>query len=657
MPVVRHGKMDLRWCHECRVPLIEGVNCPACGGKTHPVKYTPPGDIRPAFPHDMDQITSIADSQWGDGSGSGLSFENEPVLLNPCPSPDRLEEIICCGQVIGALAFSPERLSTSLILRKEGGELLRASGFRPGKGYVVADRSAIPFLLDGMNLLSPGIADCSDDITPGDEVLVVDSEMRIIGSGSARKVSNEMAGTRGMGVKMRWALPPLENEAVREASRKRGFSEIWDEVIRVNREPLGRKIKNSTRFIKKVVAKEEMEAAVSYSGGKDSLATLLLTQEAGFELPIMFINTGIEFPETVEHVHELADEMDLELIEGKPRSSFYDNIEKFGPPGRDYRWCCKSCKLGPTTELIRKRFPEGVLTFIGQRRFESDSRERKGSLWKNPWVPNQKGASPVQDWTALDVWLYIFGSKVKYNVLYEKGFQRIGCWLCPSCDLSEQELIEGTAIDPEPYEKLLETERKERGLPKEWTRFGFHRFKKLPPHMKELAEKLGITDGLKKKKRSRSGDGTVIFVDGYGSCIDGLSLEGYIDAVIEMDRLMSLLNIIGPVGKIEGTTGLEVRPDNWKMERAEIEIYDDGTLVLRGKDERGIEETKRKLISVLKRAEGCIGCMICVGRCPNSAMEVDHLNMVSIDPDRCLHCGACLGPCPAESYERDPYDI
>lgn len=56
---------------------------------------------------------------------------------------------------------------------------------------------------------------------------------------------------------------------------------------------------------------------------------------------------------------------------------------------------------------------------------------------ENPWVGNQVGASPIQEWTALHVWLYLFRTKAPYNPAYEKGYDRMGCWLCPSSSLSD----------------------------------------------------------------------------------------------------------------------------------------------------------------------------------------------------------------------------
>ena len=156
---------------------------------------------------------------------------------------------------------------------------------------------------------------------------------------------------------------------------------------------------------------------------------------------------------------------------------------------------------------------------------------------------------------------------------------------------------------------------------------------------------------------SKGRKGSFMFVDGYGSCADGLSQEGVLNPGMERKRFISLLNIIGPVTNIEGTEGVEVRPEGWSMKRAAVESYSDGTIVIRGSSEDEIKNVRRKLESVIKRTEGCIGCGICVGRCSSDALHIDESGKVMISEEKCIHCGMCLGPCPAESFVRDPYTV
>ena len=69
--IVRLGKMHLRWCGACNVPVLEAEQCGRCGCATTPVEMTPPGDARPAFEHDIDFLRSLLDAQFGMGPACG----------------------------------------------------------------------------------------------------------------------------------------------------------------------------------------------------------------------------------------------------------------------------------------------------------------------------------------------------------------------------------------------------------------------------------------------------------------------------------------------------------------------------------------------------------------------------------------------------------
>jgi len=98
-----------------------------------------------------------------------------------------------------------------------------------------------------------------------------------------------------------------------------------------------------------------------------------------------------------------------------------------------------------------------------------------------------------QNWTALHVWLYLFWKKAKYNPLYEEGFDRIGCWLCPSASMADFSRL--GEIHPElsqKLEKYLKAYASRNGLSEEWVSYGFWRWQSLPKSIRMIAEKKGI---------------------------------------------------------------------------------------------------------------------------------------------------------------------
>ena len=102
----------------------------------------------------------------------------------------------------------------------------------------------------------------------------------------------------------------------------------WEDAIRANNDILDLYESKSIEFIRDVIAKNPgLKPTVSYSGGKDSLVTLLITSKAVGRLPIIFANTGLEFSETIENVRIVQEKYGLELIERSGAEGFWEGFE------------------------------------------------------------------------------------------------------------------------------------------------------------------------------------------------------------------------------------------------------------------------------------------------------------------------------------------
>ncbi|MEM2870549.1 MAG: phosphoadenosine phosphosulfate reductase family protein [Thermoplasmata archaeon] len=693
MTQVRLGRITLHWCRRCDLPLLRREPCGICGSTPLPVALTPPGDARPAFDFDLDMVREVAAGQFGADAGRRLLPGGEAVMLNRVPDIDRTDEIVAGGRVLGNLAFLPGR-GLVLQLRMAGAERVGV----PEKGWVVADRGAVASVLQSSNLMGPGVLRASEDIRPGDEVIVLEEGGALLATGSARMSFGQMrAGEKGIAVKIRWRRG---EEGAREDDRSRDGSgteggrgdergpSVWSRAVLANRAILEGEVRKAVSFIKEGVERVGKPVAVSYSGGKDSLATLLLVLEAGIRPRLLFVDTGLELPETVENARSVAASLGLELLTESAGDAFWRGLPLFGPPARDARWCCKCCKLGPVTRLILKEFPGGVLSFIGQRRYESEARALKGPVWKNPWVPGQIGASPIQDWPALQLWLFLFsrlgapaidggggvgdsggeasmpeGSGVtapkleaeggtgntsalpdnqkaglsqakpslRWNPWYERGLERIGCFLCPASNLADLELVKRFYAGYGRWEETL------KNLPEEWKLYGLWRWRRIPRGIEEYMTKMGVHPTpipappkgaeLAVKSRSRGEDGRWEL---------RASHSPLRDVVLLRNRLLPL----GKVMEEEGSLSI----GGWAR------IQPDGAITVWAASEEELERRLERLREALLRAEGCAGCGVCTGRCRSGAAGVREGRMV-IDPERCTGCGSCLeGPCPVTAY-------
>jgi phosphoadenosine phosphosulfate reductase len=159
---------------------------------------------------------------------------------------------------------------------------------------------------------------------------------------------------------------------------------------------------------------------VSFSGGKDSIVSLHLAYIAGVRYQAFFINTGIDPPPVVTFIREHYPEVRFLY----PRYSFFEGIRRNSPPLRNRRWCCELLKKVSTANIplkhriIGNRKEESVLRF-NQERVDYQSRYRF-HLYR-----------PIHDWKEWAVWQFIERYQLPYPSLYDEGWSRIGCVVCP----------------------------------------------------------------------------------------------------------------------------------------------------------------------------------------------------------------------------------
>ena len=423
MPPSYLGKILLRWCDHCHAPVL-AEQC-ACGAKTRCVPVTPPGDARPAFPADVTLINQIYTNHFG----APLIPDGHLALLNKVPDRDRMEEIIVGGGIAGIIRYFPELRRWEPVPRPEACTL-----FTPKKRFVVIDDGAVPFIRDqGMSVLAPGLVSIHEDVRSGDEVFILTKDGTCIAVGRA-KVDAAVARELKKGQIVRTRRNIASTIVPGEAS--------WADAVQANADVLKKTEASSILFVQEVAGRnKDLVANVSYSGGKDSLATLLVVLKAIGKVPMLFADTGLEFPETYANIEDAARHYGLELIRSDGATTFWETFEWLGPPAVNARWCCKVCKLTPVGNLIRDNWGQ-CLSFIGQRRYESAARAQSERVWRNKNVRAQLSAAPIHNWTALHVWLYLMQEKAPHNVLYERHLDRIGCFMCPSSDMALIHMIE-----------------------------------------------------------------------------------------------------------------------------------------------------------------------------------------------------------------------
>lgn len=214
------------------------------------------------------------------------------------------------------------------------------------------------------------------------------------------------------------------------------------------RESLKQKIEDSIDLLRKsekmaIRLDHENGFYLAFSGGKDSQALYHIALMAGVKFKAHMNLTSIDPPEVIRFVKKQYP--DVELI--KPKMSIYDMaLKKHILPTMRLRWCCAEFK---------EMSGAGKVTLIGIRKEESARRSKREEVSTNikgkrteetfdQWSEHQEKmvtcvggkdkilVSPIIHWAERDVWEFLNDVvKVPHCELYDEGYTRIGCILCP----------------------------------------------------------------------------------------------------------------------------------------------------------------------------------------------------------------------------------
>lgn len=199
---------------------------------------------------------------------------------------------------------------------------------------------------------------------------------------------------------------------------------------------------------------------VSFSGGKDSTAMLLMMLERGIPVDrVLCVDTTKEFPQMYEHIKKvqaMIEPLKIEVVKIDFDYFFADkeimrgaNKGKFG-----YGWArmpnrwCTGKKIQPMRKLIKK----GDTEYIG---IAFDEKERV----KRDYVKNQNCRFPLVEWQiterqALD---YCYSKGLDWGGLYKK-FHRVSCWCCPLSRIGSLRTLYNDF--PELWKELEEMDKK-----------------------------------------------------------------------------------------------------------------------------------------------------------------------------------------------------
>jgi len=198
-------------------------------------------------------------------------------------------------------------------------------------------------------------------------------------------------------------------------------------------------LENEAIYIFREVAAQFEKPVLLFSGGKDSITLVRLAQKAFYPakipFPLMHIDTGHNFPETIEFRDRLVEELGVELIvrnvqdsidQGKVKeetgryssrnmlqtTTLLDAIEEFK---------FDACIGGARRDEEKARAKERIFSVrddFGQWDEKNQRPELFDMLNGNIDLGQNVRVFPISNWTELDVWTYIQNEDLEIPSIY-----------------------------------------------------------------------------------------------------------------------------------------------------------------------------------------------------------------------------------------------
>ena len=265
-------------------------------------------------------------------------------------------------------------------------------------------------------------------------------------------------------------------------------------------EPAGRPLSDLIHELRDLYREDNRPWVVGFSGGKDSTAVLQLVYTAVRSLPpeerkkrifVVSSDTQVETPVvidllqfTLKELNDVAAKNAIPLeahqVNPKQDQTFWVNLlgRGYPAPTKTFRWCTERMKISPINEFILNKVADygEVIVILGARSAESASRAQViakhridgTQLSRHTSLPNAYVYTPIQDWTADEVWEYLMSAPRPWGGdnralldLYKGsnagecpividtstpscGNSRFGCWTCTvvTTDKAMESLVE-----------------------------------------------------------------------------------------------------------------------------------------------------------------------------------------------------------------------
>ena len=222
-----------------------------------------------------------------------------------------------------------------------------------------------------------------------------------------------------------------------------------------------KELESESIYVLREVAAQFERPAILFSGGKDSIVVTYLAYKAFYPaklpFPLLHIDTGHNFDETIDYRDRLVEKLGARLVVGSVQESIdsgrvkeekgynasrnrlqtttlLDTIEKY-----KFDACIGGARRDEEKARAKERF------FSHRDEFgQWNPKNQRPELWNNFNGKKNMGEHfrvfPISNWTEMDVWQYIYAEKIEMPSLYfthtRRCVLRDGVWLAAEPCLS-----------------------------------------------------------------------------------------------------------------------------------------------------------------------------------------------------------------------------
>lgn len=365
----------------------------------------------------------------------------------------------------------------------------------------------------------------------------------------------------------------------------------------------------------------------SFSGGKDSQVLLDLVSRVipAEDFVVIYSDTGYELPPSLELYKEIEDFYTqkyptIRFLIAKNHQPVLYYWDEIGTPSRIHRWCCSIMKSAPLSKLLKDivgngKQPNAVL-FDGVRAEESPSRSSRSRIGKNVKHNKVINASPLLEWNATEVYLYLFLYGLPINKAYRRGLSRVGCVICPYSSTWSEDLC--GQLYPDTLSPFINKIRE--GL--------------------ERSKTSGIDNYIRTGRWKMRAGGRYLHSD---SNVNFMSIVPDFQAVITSpkENLLTWLWVLGEYSMSQEhkriAISLKYRNQIYNCtfeEKGATQVF----------EVNGIDPKDVVFVSHLKKvcykATYCVHCEVCEVECPTGALSV--VPIATVDKNKCVHCLKCI---------------